>query len=135
MQLGTLSRWLWLSLIVDTLLVVSRFWYIASRTVRLLPYRTAIDWAREPDLILFAVLFLAGLFGIVMAFSGECRPLVYWNVCYLAVVVTADFSLSMDMASFISRFTIERSLLIAAPVLAALGLCIDSQRRALPVGE
>jgi hypothetical protein len=122
MQVRTLSRWLWLSLIVDTLLVVSRFWYIASRTVRLLQYRTAIDWAREPDLILLAVLFLAGFVGILMAFSGECRPLLYWNLCYLAIVVSANFSLNMDMASFIARFTIGRSIVIAAPVLAALAL-------------
>jgi hypothetical protein len=134
MQVGTLSRWLWLSLIVDTVLVVSRFRYIASRAVPLLQYRTAINWARELDLILLAVLFVAGFVGMVMAFRGKCLPLLYWNLCYLAVVVTANFSFSMDMASFISRFTIERSILIAAPTLAAVALCIDYLQRALLVG-
>jgi hypothetical protein len=130
MQRGALSRWLLLSLTADTLLAGSRFSYTVGQVMRHAPYRSAADWAREPDLLLLTVLFVAGFIGIVMAFSGDCRLLFLWNLCYLAVIVTANFSLNMDIAAFISRFTIQRSVLMGAATVAAIGLCIEQRQNA-----
>jgi hypothetical protein len=130
MRKGALSRWLLLSLIADTFLVSSRFWYTASQMVRLAPYRTAADWAREPDLLLLAVIFTGGFAAIVIALDGDRRPLFFWNVCYLAIIVTANFSVDMSIASFISRFTIQRSILMGAATVAAIALCVEQKQNA-----
>jgi hypothetical protein len=129
MRKGALSRWLLLSLIADTFLVSSRFWYTASQMVRLAPYRSAADWAREPDLLLLAVIFTGGFAAIVIALDGDRRPLFLWNVCYLAIV-TANFSVDMSIASFISRFTIQRSILMGAATVAAIALCVEQKQNA-----
>jgi hypothetical protein len=130
MRKGALSRWLLLSLIADTFLVSSRFWYTASQVVRLASYRSAADWAKEPDLLLLAVIFTGGFAAIVIALDGDRRPLFFWNVCYLAIIVTANFSVDMSIASFISRFTIQRSILMGAATVAAIALCVEQKQNA-----
>ena len=131
MQKRALSRWLLLSVIADTFLIGSRFWYTASQVVHLAPYRGTAGWAREPDLLLLAVLFIGGFVAIVMAlFDGDRRPLFFWNLCYLSVIVTANFSVNMSIASFVSRFTIQRSLLMGAATVAAIALCVEQQLNA-----
>jgi hypothetical protein len=128
MQKRALSRWLLLSVIADTFLIGSRFWYTASQVVRLAPYRSAADWVREPDLLLLAVLFVGGFVAIVMAlFDGDRRPLFFWNLCYLSVIVTANFSVNMSIASFVSRFTIQRSMVMGAATVAAIALCVEQK--------
>jgi hypothetical protein len=130
MHKGALSRWLLLSVIADTFLVGSRFWHTASQVVPLAPYRRGADWAREPDLLVLAVLFLGGFVAIVMALDGDRRPLFFWNVCYLAVIVAANFSVKMSIASFISRFTVQRSILMGTAMIAAIALCIEQTQNA-----
>jgi hypothetical protein len=75
-----------------------RFSYLTERIIVLLPYRSTTDWASDPDLFVAAVFHCAGFVGIVISVTGDRRPLVFWNSCYLAMLVTVTFSSPLNMA-------------------------------------
>jgi hypothetical protein len=116
------SRWLWLALILDIPIMAWLFWYEANQILMLLPHRSMTDWASDPSLLLGAVFDSLGFIAIVMALQGDRRALLFWNLCHLTLGLAFNFSLSMNMADVLSRFTtsIERSILISASVIAAI---------------
>src|SRR4030095_13627661 len=99
MHTGKLSRWLGLGLILDISIMVWRFWWVTDHLIALLPYRTVTDWTRDPDFWIWVIFYGAGFVGILMAVTGDRRPLLFWNVCYLVLLVPAwiRFPMSMDI--------------------------------------
>ena len=87
MQTGKLSRWLWLGLILNISIMVWRFWVSADQVIALLPYRTVTDWTRDPDLCIWVIFYGSGFVGIQMAVTGDRRPLLFWNVVYVVLLV------------------------------------------------
>ena len=97
---GRLSRWLWLGLVLNISIMVWRFWVITNSLIALLPYRTVTDWASDPDAWIWLIFYGAGFVGIQMAVAGDCRPLLFWDVVYLVLLVPAWapqwFQMGMD---------------------------------------
>ena len=89
MQAGKLSRWLGLGLTLNVSIMVWRFWVITNFLISLLPYRTVADWTRDPDSWLWLIFYGAGFVGIQMAVTGDRRPLIFWDVVYLAILLPA----------------------------------------------
>ena len=87
MHTGKLSRWLWLGLILDISIMVWRFWAISDSLIALLPYRTVTDWTSDPDPYVWLIFYGLGFVGIQKAVTGDRRPLLFWNVCYLSILV------------------------------------------------
>jgi hypothetical protein len=87
MHTGKLSRWLWLGLILNISIMVWRFWVSTDLVIALLPYRTVTDWIRDPDPCMYLIFYGSGFVGIQMAVTGDRRPLLFWDVVYLALIV------------------------------------------------
>lgn len=87
MQSGKLSRWLWLGLILNISIMVWRFWVIGVSLIALLPYRTVTDWISDPDPCMYLIFYGSGFVGIQMAVTGDRRPLLFWDVVYLVLLV------------------------------------------------
>ena len=87
MQSGKLSRWLWLGLILNFSIMVWRFWVSTDLVIALLPYRTATDWISDPDPWVYLIFYGSGFLGIQMAVTGDLRPLLFWDLVYLALIV------------------------------------------------
>jgi len=85
MQSGKLSRWLWLGLILNISIMVWRFWVCMGLLIALLPYRTVTDWISDPPMYL--IFYGSGFVGIQMAVTGDRRPLLFWDVVYLVLLV------------------------------------------------
>ena len=85
MQSGKLSRWLGLGLVLNISIVIWRFWAISDDLITLLPYRTVTDWTSDPPIWL--IFYGLGFVGVRMAVTGDRRPLLFWNVCYLVILV------------------------------------------------
>ena len=85
MQSGKLSRWLGLGLILNISIMVWRFWVSADQVIALLPYRTVTDWISDPPMYL--IFYGSGFVGIQMAVTGDRRPLLFWDVVYLVLLV------------------------------------------------
>jgi len=122
MRTGKFSPWLWLALILDIPIMASLFWHAVNQISILLPYRSVADWASDPILLLTVAFDCLGFISIVMAFRGDRRALLFWNLCHITLGFAFNFSLSMSMAEVFSRFTssIERPTLIDASVIAAI---------------
>ena len=90
MQSGNLSRWLWLGLILNISIMVWRFWVSADQVIALLPYRTVTDWISDPPMYL--IFYGSGFVGIQMAVTGDRRPLLFWDVVYLVLLVPLPFA-------------------------------------------
>jgi hypothetical protein len=58
-----------------------------AQVIPLLPYRTVTDWIRDPDLLLYVIFYGLGFVAVRMAVTGDRRPLLFWNVCYLSILV------------------------------------------------
>jgi hypothetical protein len=82
---GKLSRWLWLGLILNVSIMVWRFWSIIL--IARLPYRPVTDWISDPDTFMYLIFYGLGFVGIQMAVTGDRRPLLFWDVVYLVVLV------------------------------------------------
>jgi len=87
MHTGKLSRWLWLGLIFNISIMVWRFWAISDSLIALLPYRTVTDWISDPDPCIYLIFYGSGFLGIQMAVTGDRRPLLFWDVVYLVLLV------------------------------------------------
>ena len=85
MQSRKLSRWLWLGLTLNISIMVWRFWAISDYLIALLPYRTVTDWTSDPPFWL--IFYGLGFVGVRMAVTGDRRPLLFWNVVYLVLLV------------------------------------------------
>lgn|SRR5678815_777630 len=82
---GKLSRWLWLGLVLNISIMVWRFWSIIM--IARLPYRPVTDWISDPDSCIYLIFYGLGFVGIKMAVTGDRRPLLFWDVVYLVVLV------------------------------------------------
>jgi hypothetical protein len=80
---GKLSGWLWLGLVLNISIMVWRFWSILL--IARLPYRPVTDWISDPPILL--IFYGLGFVGIQMAVTGDRRPLLFWDVVYLALIV------------------------------------------------
>ena len=85
MLTGKLSRWLWLGLVLNISIMVWRFWSITM--IARLPYRPVTDWISDPDSCMYLIFYGLGFIGIQMAVTGDRRPLLFWDVVYLVVLV------------------------------------------------
>ena len=90
MQSGKLSRWLGLGLILNISIMVWRFWVSADQVIALLPYRTVTDWISDPPMYL--IFYGSGFIGVQMAVTGDRRPLLFWDVVYLVLLVPLPFA-------------------------------------------
>src|SRR5262245_58035530 len=102
MQSGKLSRWLWLGLILNISIMAWRFWAISDSLIALLPYRTVTDWTSDPDPCVWLIFYGLGFVGIQMAATGDRRPLLFWNVVYLALLVPFGRWSALDLALLMS---------------------------------
>jgi hypothetical protein len=85
MQSGKLSRWLWLGLLLNVSIMVWRFWVCTDQVIALLPYRPVTDWISDPPMYL--IFYGSGFVGIQIAVTGDRRPLLFWDVVYLVLLV------------------------------------------------
>jgi hypothetical protein len=58
--------------------------------IALLPYRTVTDWISDPPILL--IFYGSGFIGIQMAVTGDRRPLLFWDVVYLVLLVPLPFA-------------------------------------------
>src|SRR5262249_27550021 len=92
------SRWPWFGLILDISVMGWRFWVFAVGGIARIPYRTVPDWTRDPDPWIYLIFYGLGFVGIRMAVTGDRRPLLFWNVCYVVI---------LDPAAVLSRMSNE----------------------------
>ena len=90
MQSGKLSRWLWLGLSLNISIMVWRFWVSADQVIALLPYRTVTDWISDPPMYL--IFYGSGFIGVQLAVTGDLRPLLFWDVVYLVLLIPLPFA-------------------------------------------
>ena len=127
MQSGRLSRWLWLGLILNISIMVWRFWAISDSLIALLPYRTVTDWTRDPDLCLYVIFYGLGFVGVRMAVTGDRRPLLFWNVCYLVILVPAD-RMSIKLLLQFFQGNLVGHILIFGAAIATIATYIGHRR-------
>jgi hypothetical protein len=126
MHTGKLSRWLWLGLILDISIMVWRFWVFTDQVIALLPYRTVTDWTRDPDLFIYVLFYGLGFVGIRMAATGDRRPLLFWNVCYLVILVPAN---RMSIKFLLQFFpNLVGHILIFGAAIATIAIYIGDRR-------
>jgi hypothetical protein len=82
---GKLSRWMWLGLILNVSIMVWRFWSVIL--IARVPYRPISDWMSDPDTFMYLFFYGSGFVAIQMAVTGDHRPLLFWDVVYLVVLV------------------------------------------------
>ena len=111
MHTGKLSRWLWLGLILNVSIMVWRFWVCADQVIALLPYRTVTDWISDPSMYL--IFYGSGFVGIQMAVTGDRRPLLFWDVVYLVLLVPLP---------------LVRPVWFFGAVIATIATCIGDRR-------
>jgi hypothetical protein len=130
MRIPKLSKWLWLAIIADIGILIRSVSYAAIRVWDLLPYRSAMEWVFDPDARLVVDLFFscAGLVGIVVTLKGDRRPLFFWNICHLAILLTIAFSSPMHIAMLFNRFgtSFEPALVMAASITATVAVATSS---------
>ena len=86
MQSGKLSRWLGLGLILNISIMVWRFWAISNSLIAF-PYQTVTDWISDPEPCIWLIFYGLGFVGVRMAVTGDRRPLLFWDVVYLVLLV------------------------------------------------
>ena len=65
---------------------------ISDSVIALLPYRTLPDWTSDPDPWIWLIFYGLGFVGIQMAVTGDRRPLLFWDVVYLVLLVPLPFA-------------------------------------------
>ena len=127
MHTGKLSRWLWLGLILNISIMVWRFWAISDSLIALLPYRTVTDWTSDPDGCIWLIFYGLGFVGVRMAVTGDRRPLLFWNVCYLVILVPAD-RLSINLLLQVFQGNLVGHILIFGAAIATIAIYIGDRR-------
>lgn len=85
--------------------------------------RTLATWAGESEVYLWALLFVVGIVGILMA-RRDARSLLYWNLCCLMTLTVASPPLIGG---------VEHSLCIAASAMATVTMYFSRRHaKALP---
>jgi hypothetical protein len=135
MHTGKLSRWLGLGLILNISIMVWRFWAISDSLIALLPYRTVTDWIRDPDPCFWLIFYGLGFIGIQEAVTGDRRPLLFWNVVYLVLLIPNWEDLKFGRWSPMSLETLLRypgnlvsRIWIFGAVIAAIATYIGHRR-------
>lgn len=110
-----ISRWLFLAVGVDAIIIIRRLWTLAQHFY---PHRTLSDWiAFDPNVPIWGAFIIAGIVAIIMA--GRNRlTLLYWNLWYLA------------MLAFYAPpgSSLERPLLITGSIAAAIATYISHRQ-------
>ena len=129
MRRGRFSRWLWLGLILDISGMVWRFWVFTAGVIALLPYRSVTDWTRDPDPWIYLLYYGLGFVGVRMAFTGDRRPLLFWNVVYLALLVPFGRWSPMSLETLL-RYpsNLVRPIWIFGAVIATIATYIGHRR-------
>ena len=129
MQSRKLSRWLWLGLTLNISIMVWRFWAISDSLIALLPYRTVTDWTSDPDGCIWLIFYGLGFVGIQMAVTGDRRPLLFWNVVYLALLVPFGRWSPMSLETLL-RYpsNLVRPIWIFGAVIATIATYIGHRR-------
>jgi hypothetical protein len=129
MQRGRLSRWLWLGLILNISIMVWRFWVCTDHVAALLPYRTVTDWISDPDPCIYLIFYGSGFVGIQMAVTGDRRPLLFWNVVYLALLVPFERWSPMSLETLL-RYpsNLARTVWVFGAVIATIATYIGHRR-------
>ena len=102
-------------------MIVRRLWDLSWK---LFPHggyrgqRALAAWTGEQEVYLWAVFFLAGIGGILMA-RRDTRPLLYWNLCSFVTLTAAYPPLIGD---------IEHALFIAASLVAAVSIYLSRRQ-------
>jgi hypothetical protein len=135
MHTGKLSRWLGLGLILDISIMVWRFWYFTDQLIALLPYRTITDWTRDPNLFGWVMFYGAGFVGIWIAVTGDRRPLLFWNVCYLVLLVQGQVQSPMSIEILLQYpSNLVGPILIFGGVIATIAIYIGHGRMRMEHG-
>src|SRR5262245_24358663 len=126
MWTGKHSPWLWLAIILDATIVVRRLSYEIASILSVLPYRSVTEWKTATDLLIGVVFHSACCFAIVMALNRDRGPLIFWNLCYLAVLVAVVVRFPLDITSLLIRFgtSVERSFIMVGLVVATIATCM-----------
>ena len=126
---GRLSRWLWLGLVLNISIMVWRFWVITNSLIALLPYRTVTDWTRDPEGCIWLIFYSLGFVGVWMAVTGHRRPLLFWNVVYLALLVPFGRWSPMSLETLL-RYpsNLVRPIWIFGAVIATIATYIGHRR-------
>ena len=129
MHTGKLSRWLGLGLILNISIMVWRFWVISDSLIALLPYRTVTDWTSDPDPCIWLIFYGLGFVGIEMAVAGDGRPLLFWNVVYLVLLVPFGRWSPMSLDTLL-RYpsNLVRPIWIFGAVIATIAIYIGDRR-------
>ena len=124
---GRLSRWLWLGLVLNISIMVWRFWVITNSLIALLPYRTVTDWTSDPPIWL--IFYGLGFVGVRMAVTGDRRPLLFWNVVYLVLLVPFGRWSPMSLDTLL-RYpsNLVRPIWIFGAVIATIAIYIGDRR-------
>ena len=127
MQSGKLSRWLGLGLVLNISIMVWRFWSIIM--IARLPYRPVTDWISDPDSCMYLIFYGLGFIGIQMAVTGDRRPLLFWNVVYLALLVPFERWFPMSLETLL-RYpsNLVRPVWIFGAVVATIATYIGHRR-------
>ncbi len=112
MEFENLPRWLRLGLVLNLSIIVWRIWVSANLMITLLPFRTFPDWVSDPPMYL--IFYGMGFVGLHMAVNGDRRPLLFWDVVYLALIVP-----------------LTRPVWISGAVIAAIATYIGHRRMRL----
>ncbi len=133
---GKFSRWLWLGLGLNLSIMVWRFWSVLM--IARLPYRPATDWIRAPEALMYLIFYGLGLVGIQMAVTGDRRPLLFWDIVYLVLLVPDWEHLKFGSWSLLNPETLIRypnnlvsRIWIFGAVLATVATYIGHRRMRL----
>jgi len=125
MQSGKLSRWLGLGLILNISIMVWRFWAISNSLIAF-PYQTVTDWISDPEPCIWLIFYGLGFVGVRMAVTGDRRPLLFWNVVYLVLLVPYGHWSPMNLETLL-RY--PNNVLIFGAALATIAIYIGDRRK------
>jgi len=132
MPTRTYTFWLWLAIVIDASIVLIRLLPTGARIIAFLPHRSVVDWTKDLDLILFVVFICAGAVGIVWAARGKFLPLLFWNLCYLAILMPGLVRSIGTTTTFSPPLFFALRPWLAS--IAALSLYVARKQQALTTG-
>ena len=102
---------------------------IGDSLIALLPYRTVTDWTSDPDGCIWLIFYGLGFVGIQMAVTGDRRPLLFWNVVYLALLVPFERWSAMSLETLL-RYpsNLVRPVWIFGAVIATIATYIGHRQ-------
>ena len=125
MQSGKLSRWLGLGLVLNISIMVWRFLAISNSLIAF-PYQTVTDWISDPEPCIWLIFYGLGFVGVRMAVTGDRRPLLFWNVVYLVLLVPYGHWSPMSLETLL-RY--PNNVLIFGAGIATIAIYIGERRK------